>query len=92
MDLSWMAWTQPTATFFVAIALAILAMTIWQLFAPGIERTGFTGLKTTRGDRFFVSLLGTAFIELGWIGMLGDYYLGSAAVCLLFTWAMFRWF
>jgi len=92
MDLSWMAWTWPTALFFVAIGLALLAMTIWQFKAPSIERTGFTGLRTTRGDRFFVSLLGSAFIELAWIGMLGDYYIVSAGVCLLYSWAMFRWF
>ena len=92
MDLSWMAWTWPTATFFIAIAVALITMTVWQIVAPGIERTGFTGLKTTRGDRLFVSLLGTAFIQLAWIGMLGDYYVAAAVVCVLFAAAMFRWF
>ena len=92
MALSWMAWTWPTAIFFVAIALALVTMTLWQVLDPGIERVGFTGLRTTRGDRFFVSLLGAAFIELAWIGMLGDHYTLSAVVCLLYTCAIFRWF
>lgn len=87
-----MAWTWPTATFFIAIATALAAMTVWQIVAPDTERTGFTGLRTTRGDRFFVSLLGTAFIQLAWIGTVGDFYVAAAVVCMLFTLAMFRWF
>ncbi|MDC6481954.1 DUF2160 family membrane protein [Pelagibacteraceae bacterium] len=27
------------------------------------------GLDTTRGDRLFVSLLGSAFIHLAWLGL-----------------------
>jgi len=87
-----MAWTWPTATFFIAIVIALVIMTIWQIVSPDIERTGFTGLKTSRGDRLFVSLLGTAFIQLAWIAMLGDYYAAAAFVCVIFAVAMFRWF
>ncbi|NOX68961.1 MAG: DUF2160 domain-containing protein [Gammaproteobacteria bacterium] len=90
--MSWMAWTGPTALFFASIGLGLLAMTLWQLLSPSIERASVFGIRTTRGDRFFVSLLGSAFIELGWIGLLGDYYIVSASVCLLYTWVVFRWF
>jgi len=87
-----MAWTWPTALFFAGIGMGLLVMTVWQLISPTTERTSIFGIRTTRGDRFFVSLLGSAFIELGWIGLLGDYYIVSAGVCLLYTWVVFRWF
>ena len=92
MDLAWMAWTWPTAVFFSCIALALLGMTLWQVIAPTEERASIFGIRTTRGDRFFVSLLGSAFIELAWIAWVGDLYIGSGVVCLLYTWAVFRWF
>jgi len=92
MDLSWMAWTWPTALFFSCIGLAVLGMTVWQFISPTSERASIFNIRTSRGDRLFVSLLGSAFIELAWIGMLSDYYLASGVVCLLYTWAVFRWF
>ncbi len=30
MDLSWMAWTGPTAAFFIFILLALTTMVIWE--------------------------------------------------------------
>ena len=35
MSLSWMAWTWPTAAFFIFIALALAGMTIWERRSPG---------------------------------------------------------
>jgi len=29
------------------------------------------GLTTTRGDRLFISLLGTSYIFLAWLGLIG---------------------
>jgi predicted small integral membrane protein len=40
MELEWMAWTLPTAVFFIAIALTLIGMTAWQLAAPSAERRG----------------------------------------------------
>ena len=69
-DLSWMAWTWQTAAFFVGIALLIGAMAVWEWASPGgAPRRGLLRLDTTRGDRLFVSLLGSAFIHLGWLGL-----------------------
>ena len=34
-DLSWMAWTLPTAAFFGVIATLIAAMAVWERLAPG---------------------------------------------------------
>ena len=70
--LSWMAWTWPTALFFVFIFGCIGAMAILELRNPGgDERQGILGLTTTRGDRLFISLLGSAYIFLAWLGVFG---------------------
>ncbi|NCO51738.1 MAG: DUF2160 domain-containing protein [Deltaproteobacteria bacterium] len=69
MSLNWMAWTLPTAIFFITILCLLIAMTIWQSKWPSIERKGFMPIKTTPGDRLFVGLLGSAFIHLLWIGL-----------------------
>ncbi|WP_416396934.1 DUF2160 domain-containing protein [Allohahella sp. A8] len=67
-DLSWMAWTQPTATFFGVILLLIIAMSVWEYFSPGGNpRVGILRFETTRGDRLFLSLLASAFVHLGWL-------------------------
>ena len=70
MTLSWMAWTQPTALFFLTIFLLLLGMAVWERFSPGGNpRVGILRFETTRGDRLFVSLLGSAFIHLAWLGL-----------------------
>lgn len=69
MDLSWMAWTQPTALFFLVIAGLIAALSVWEYLSPGgSPRVGLLRFETTRGDRLFISLLGSAFICLAWLG------------------------
>ena len=35
----------------------------------GNPRHGVLGLDTTRGDRLFISLLGSAYIFLGWLAV-----------------------
>jgi len=69
MSFEWMAWTLPTAVFFIAIACILVAMTIWQLKAPSHGRRGFLPIATTPGDRLFIGLLGSAYIHLAWIGL-----------------------
>jgi len=69
MKLDWMAWTIPTACFFSFIVLMLIGMTIWEIKSPTIKRKGFLPITTTRGDRLFVGLLGTAYIHLAWIGL-----------------------
>ena len=55
--MEWMAWTLPTAIFFIVIGLMLIGMTIWQTVSPGVQRQGFLPISTTRGDRLFISLL-----------------------------------
>jgi predicted small integral membrane protein len=92
MGLSWMAWTWPTAAFFVFIALCLAAMSVWEYYVPGgSPRRGILGLDTTRGDRLFISLLGSAYIHLAWLGLIGPQLWGAVAVSLVYAWAVFRW-
>lgn len=67
--MEWMAWTPQTAGFFIGIGLAITGMTIWELLSPTSMRQGWLPMATTRGDRFFISLLLTAIIHLLWLGL-----------------------
>ncbi len=69
MELEWMAWTLPTALFFIGIAIILAAMTVWQVASPSDERRGLLPMVTTPGDRLFIGLLGSAYIHLGWIGL-----------------------
>ena len=53
--LSWMAWTWPTAAFFLFILLCLTGMSVWEYYSPGGDpRHGILGLDTTRGDRLFI--------------------------------------
>jgi len=85
-----MAWTQPTAIFFLSIAGLILAMCVWEYFSPGgAPRVGVLRFETTRGDRLFISLLGSAFICLAWLGLASASLWWSLAVCGLFALLVF---
>ena len=89
--LSWMAWTWQTATFFVAIALMLATMTVLQLVWPTVERRGFLPMPTTRGDRLFIALLGSAFIHLGWLGVVELPLWGGSIVALVWFVVVMRW-
>lgn len=90
MDLSWMAWTQPTAIFFAVIAGLVVLMSIWEFFSPGgAPRVGVLRFETTRGDRLFISLLGSAFISLAWLGLTAASLWWGLALCMVFGLAVF---
>ena len=92
MDLTWMAWTWQTAVFFVVIALLLASMTVWEFARPGgAPRHGVLGLDTTRGDRLFISLLGSAFINLAWLGLVGPNLWWALGLSLVYAFAVFRW-
>lgn len=69
MGLAWMAWTWPTAVFFVCVALALTALTVLELRFPTRLRQGLLPIATTRGDRFFISLLTAAFVHVLWLAL-----------------------
>ncbi len=90
--LSWMAWTWPTAAFFIFIFLCLVGMSTWEYYAPGGgPRHGILGLDTTRGDRLFMTLLGSAFIFLGWLGVFGAPLWAPLAIALIYAVVVFRW-
>ena len=68
---AWMAWTLPTAIFFVMLALTLGAMTWLAVAYPEAERIGILRIPTTRGDRLFISLVLAAVIHLLWIAFVG---------------------
>src|SRR5882724_7443475 len=70
-NIAWMAWTLPTAIFFVLLAMTLSAMTWLAVAYPEAERVGVLQIPTTRGDRLFVSLILAAVIHLLWIGLFG---------------------
>lgn len=68
----WMAWTPATLLVFIGIFSAMGLLTILEIRRPGgDERDGVLGLTTTRGDRLFISLLGTSYIFMAWLGLIG---------------------
>ena len=91
MELEWMAWTLPTALFFIGIAVILTAMTLWQVVSPSVERRGLLPMATTRGDRLFIGLLGSAFIHLGWVGLTDFSLWWALAISALYMVALMRW-
>ena len=92
MGLSWMAWTWPTAAFFIFLFCAIASMGYLEWRSPGgAPRRGILALDTTRGDRLFITILGSAFIHLGWLALFGTPLWGGLIISLAFGYAVFRW-
>jgi predicted small integral membrane protein len=86
--LGWMAWTPATLAFFGAILTLILLMCLLEWRHPGgAPRDGVLGLTTTRGDRLFITLLGSAYVFIGWLLVMGTPVWGALA--LAFVWAGF---
>ncbi|PPB81580.1 putative small integral membrane protein [Albidovulum inexpectatum] len=68
----WMAWTPATLAVFIGIFSAMGVLTVIEILRPGGgERLGALGLVTTRGDRLFLTLLGTVYIFMGWLWLVG---------------------
>jgi predicted small integral membrane protein len=88
----WMAWTFPVALFFWCIASLLIIMTLLAIRFPETPRVGVLRIETTRGDRLFITLLGTAFIHLGWLFFAGpDALWGALILSLAYAFAVFRW-
>ncbi len=90
-QLAWMAWTWQTGLFFGGILTLLVSLTLLALFRPEIERVGILRIPTTRGDRLFISLLGSAFIHLAWLGLMSPDLWWASGVSLVYAAAVFRW-
>jgi predicted small integral membrane protein len=89
--MEWMAWTWPTALFFIFIATTLMVFTVLAIKFPETSRKGVLGIETTRGDRLFITLLGSAFINLAWLGVIGANQPFALIACLVYAAAVFRW-
>ncbi|PZQ95720.1 MAG: glycerol-3-phosphate ABC transporter [Cereibacter sphaeroides] len=88
----WMAWTLPTALFFLVIGALLILFTILAIRFPETPRMGILHIETTRGDRLFITLLGSAFIHLITLAVLGaDLIWVAPILCLVYAAAVFRW-
>lgn len=89
---TWMAWTRATIAFFLFIAASISTMGVWEYYSPGGNpRRGVFALDTTRGDRLFISLLGSAFIFIAWLFFFGAPLWWPLAICAVWAVAVFRY-
>jgi predicted small integral membrane protein len=89
--MGWMAWTTPTALFFVAIALLLAGQTVAGVVRPSSPRRGLLPMPTTRGDRLFVGLLGSAYVNLAWAGLSTSSQWFAVGISTIFTLAIGRW-
>jgi predicted small integral membrane protein len=87
----WMAWTLPVAIFFWCIASLLVTFTLLAIRFPETPRVGVLRIETTRGDRLFISLLGSAFLCLLWLFFAGGPLWWALALCLVYAAAVFRW-
>ncbi|MGO4564470.1 DUF2160 domain-containing protein [Rhizobium sp. 2YAF20] len=88
--LDWMAWTWQTAAFFGTVVTILTILTLLAIFRPEIPRKGILGFPTTRGDRFFVTMIGSAFIFIFWMRLGGGLLWYPLAASVLYGIAMFR--
>jgi predicted small integral membrane protein len=90
---AWMAWTPPTALFFLGIFVLLASFTLLAVYRPETPRLGVLRIETTRGDRLFITLLGSAFIHILWLAIApadADLWWASA-LSLVYAGAVFRW-
>ena len=66
-------------------------MTLWTLLVPAPARRGFLPLNTTRGDRFFISLLSSAFVHVGWLALTDLNVLVASAISIVLAFVLMRW-
>lgn len=90
--IAWMAWTWQTVVFFGFIGLGLITLTLLAVYRPEVPRVGVLRFPTTRGDRFFISLLATAYIFIAWMRFgLGNEFYWPLAISLAAAVGIFRY-
>jgi predicted small integral membrane protein len=78
--------------FFLTILALLALMGVWEYARPGGHpRVGVLRFETTRGDRLFVTLLGSAFITLAWLGLVGPGLWWALALSVVYAIGVFRY-
>lgn len=91
MSLTWMAWTWPTAAFFLFILAALIGMSIWERLDPGGgPRTGILMLDTTRGSPVYL-IARQRLHPPGLAGAGGHTLVGAVIISIIYAVAVFRW-
>ena len=85
----WMAWSFPVALFFWVIGSTLVVFTLLAIRYPETPRVGILGIETTRGDRLFITLLGSAFINIAWLGLEIGPQPWAFAACAVFAGLVF---
>ena len=76
--------------FFGFIACMLFVLTLLAIYRPETPRVGILRFPTTRGDRFFVTMIGSAFIFIFWMRFGGgDSLVSARRYALLYGIAMF---
>jgi len=86
-----MAWTMPSALFFLGIASLLLVMTVLEIRKPCVERKGWLPISTTRGDRLFIGLLSSAFVHLLFLGLTDVTLWVALGISVLLMATLLRW-
>ena len=87
----WKRFRYHIAVFFAVIGLLIAIYTVVGIARPSAPRRGLLPMATTRGDRLFVGLLGSAYINLAWAGLSGASQWIAVVLSVLFMLAVGRW-
>ena len=91
--MEWMAWTWPTAIFYIGDRqLADHLYRSRDQVPRGTAHRCFADRNDAWGSVFSSRLLGSAFINLAWLGIVGAHQpWGALIVCLIYAAAVFRW-
>ena len=92
-NFAWMAWTWQVGVFFAGIAALLLVFTLLAAYRPESPRVGILTIPTTRGDRLFITLLGSAFIHILWLAFAPEAWdlWWASLLSLAYAVAVFRW-
>lgn len=83
--LDWMVWTSGTVVFALVVLAGLVAITALAILVPSTPRKGFLPIPTARGDRIYISLLGTGLVMV-LFGVLTDLPLPLGLVIAVALW------
>ncbi|MDT7953770.1 MAG: DUF2160 family membrane protein, partial [Acetobacteraceae bacterium] len=72
------------------VFMMLVVLTLLAVYRPEVPRRGILGFPTTRGDRFFVSMIGAGIIFIAWMRFGGGELWYPLAIAFLFGVWMFR--
>ena len=67
--IDWMAWTQGTALFIAGVFVFLGSITVLAALRPSTPRKGILPIETARGDRIYISLLGSGLVMVLYVAV-----------------------